>query len=458
MISGILYVFSLLIYGALATGLAYLTHYVVPLFTFTGSLIFGGLFFFVALFLHEMTLYRRHRLQMKMAQSTLVKEHGQLIQRAEDLHHRLLKILQKRGKGENQTLWEKNLKELKGRVSLAPQKALQVLDLYMSALGVLIEQLDQGAGPSTPGGEPFRREPTLTIPTPSSGESPSPSTPHFSPRSQGPAPSFSASIMPFPLRGEASKPPLHTPLEVAAHLHEGVRQDRVEVKTIPVYSLPQRKTLLYQCLPQVRCANGWMMEEEEFRGVAAQEQLNPYIDHMILARAVQLAKTTSYKQPHLRYVCAIALESLQSKDFLSSFVDFAATYPQVASRILFQLPGSIFQTQGESVVPLLQKCTLEGLSFVVDSLPSFSLDVLQGIMDCRPQFLILPARDLLRSLHQDPKGTVITQLHHQLETRGIDLIVSHIEDEATLLTLLDLGIGYGAGETFMPAPLLRRDA
>lgn len=463
MVAGFFYVFSLLIYGALAAGIAYITYSVFPLFTLTGSLIFSGLFFFLALFLHEVSLYRHRKFQIKLAKNTLVKEHARLGDRVETLHQKLLKFLKSYSKEDPQTFLEENLKGLKEKTSRAPEKSLQLLDLYISVLSLLIDRLEklpltQKNLPQEEKDHPvMRREPTLKIPAIqassfepvfSSSQGPRLSIPSSPPQEHEKKPS--PLIKPFPSLEKNTQRHSLSPLEIASHLHEGVRQDRVDIQKNPIVSLPQRKLMLYQCLPQIRCANGWMMTYEDFQFIARQEQLSPYIDHTVLSQVVQWSKATSYRYPHLRYLCPTSLESLQSRDFLSSFLDFSHTYPQIASRILFQVSGYLFSQSRETLIPLLKKCALDGISFCVDNLVSYDQETLGALVESRVQFIILPASDILKVLHKDPKGEAFTQLHKQLESHGIEIIVNQVLDEKTILLLLDLGISYASGDAITP--------
>lgn len=473
MIAGILYVLSVFVYGAVSVAFGYVTVYLLPVFTPTGGMILAGLFFFVALFLHEVTLYRRHRWQTRQQQALMVDTHQQLFTQLEGICRHLASLLQHRGENTVPMTALEELQDIRPKVFQQPQKVRQLLDLTLQMLDQLVKAISQHL--TAPGaavqGPTLSRDPgpqtalRATSPQPyletKPQVSPSLSTldPYRPARSWREAeatvtplrvdrPPLTATKEPFytePARPELSS---HTPtpstLQIAQNLHEAVRHERIELLITPVVTLPQRRLSLYQCTPQLRCADGWTMLPEAFRAVATQEKLNPFIDHALLAQVIQKSRLTYQRQPHLRHLCSVTMQSLEAPDFIESFTDFSQVYPEIAARILFQISGEDFQQNLPGSVARLQTLIRQGLSFALDQ--PLSLDLPPEILaDTRFRFITLRTRQVLQSLHQDPTGRQLRAFQKQLEDHGTELIVSHIEDEKVLLSLLDFDIPYGQG-------------
>lgn len=235
--------------------------------------------------------------------------------------------------------------------------------------------------------------------------------------------------------------------EALALVRDAIRHDRVDIALQPIVSLPQRKLRHYQAFSRIRTSDGLELLPHRVAGLAARDGLAAALDGVVLFRSVQLARETLRRHRSVNVLARISSHSLDDGAFMEQFVAFMAANPELASRLVFALSMADLRAASAAPGQPIDRLADLGFRFCVDG-PA-GLDELDlALVEQSPvRFLKTDARSLLAALDR-PDAIDVKALKRELDRSAIDLIVDGIDDEPTLIELLDLPIDYGQGALF----------
>jgi cyclic-di-GMP phosphodiesterase TipF (flagellum assembly factor) len=258
--------------------------------------------------------------------------------------------------------------------------------------------------------------------------------------------------------GEAS-PPRDTALrsepgglddaEILRIIRNGLRQDRVDLVLQPIVSLPQRKRKFYEAFTRIRSGDGATILPEQYIAIAEREGLITAIDNMLLFRCVQLLRVTHKKNRSLGFFCNISPYTLADRAFFRDFVAFMAGNAELAPNLVFEFAQSTIANRDEEIERQLARLAGMGFRYSIDQVASLNLD-LASLARRNFRFVKIDAQTLLaEATGGAPQLPIdVKDFKRALDRQGIDLIVEKVEDERTLLDLLDFNIDYGQGYLF----------
>ena len=254
-------------------------------------------------------------------------------------------------------------------------------------------------------------------------------------------------------QGNGSMPPLARDMNAEAILdvvRESLRNDRVDLVLQPIVSLPQRRRRFYECFSRLRTSDGAMVLPEQYVALAEGAGLITAIDNMLLFRCVQLVRKVHRKKENVDFFCNISPHTLADTDFFKDFVEFLESNEELAPHLVFEFAQADFARWSEAGATLLDRLAYLGCRFSLDRVSDLNLD--PSILATRHIRFIKIEIDRLLSGAQIDHGLLRALRRHR-----IDLIVEKVEDESSLIDLLDYEIDYGQGYLF-GAPRLARPA
>jgi cyclic-di-GMP phosphodiesterase TipF (flagellum assembly factor) len=268
-----------------------------------------------------------------------------------------------------------------------------------------------------------------------------------------------------PREPQAGRKPMPV-LEVATGLDtdailDRVRQalntGRVDLFLQPIVSLPQRKTRHYECFSRIRIGDNQVLMPDQYIAVAEREGLIGAIDNMMLFRCVQLIRKHQSRMRNVGLFCNISARSLSDKPFLRDFVEFLALNANLAGNLVFELSQAAVNHVDDDVVRSLERLASLGFRFSIDQITHLNMN-LSELARHRVKFLKVESGVLLSHIQNPRPGFNLRDLKADLNRFGIDLIAEKIEDDQTLVELLDYPIAFGQGYLFGEPRLSREDA
>jgi cyclic-di-GMP phosphodiesterase TipF (flagellum assembly factor) len=245
-----------------------------------------------------------------------------------------------------------------------------------------------------------------------------------------------------------------------ANVREALSAGRVELHLQPVVSLPQRKTYYYESYSRLRDVQGGVIMPSEWLKVAEPSGLVAEIDNLLLFRCVQIVRRLAEKERKVGIFCNISSASLSDEEFFPQFLDFVRQHSDLSSSLVFEIGQQAFRERGLTAARNMARLADFGFRFSVDKV--FDLDF--DLADARRagvKFIKVPGDLLIANLRAgEPLGLsaapgVLAEDYAELLAKyGVELIAEKIEDEATVVEVLELDVGLAQGHLFgSPKPL-----
>lgn len=240
--------------------------------------------------------------------------------------------------------------------------------------------------------------------------------------------------------------------ELLEMVREAVQEGRIDVHLQPIVGLPQRRARYYEALTRLRAADGGMILPADYIRVAEPAGLMPMIDNLLLFRSVQIIRRLAQRNREVGILCNISAHTLVDSEFFPQFVDFMQSSVELARAIVFELPQATVDTAGPLEVESLYALRDQGYRFSLDHVVDLDLD-LDRLSGLGFRFVKIDAALLLDGARH---GAQIhpADLSSLLARYGIELIAEKIENEATVVELIDFDVAFGQGYLFSePRPV-----
>ncbi len=230
-------------------------------------------------------------------------------------------------------------------------------------------------------------------------------------------------------------------------VRDGLRDNRVDLYLQPIVSLPQRKRRFYECFSRIRADEATMIVPDQYLPVAERAGLIGAIDNMLLFRCIQLLRRIQKQDTNLGIFVNISRHTLADTRFFRDFVAIMARKQELTPQLIFEFGQRDIMSHGEAVLLELERLARLGFRFSMDQVDHLDIDC--DLLSRRHvRFIKVEAARLLESLDHAEGRSQMDAFKRALDRAGIDLIVEKIEDEQTLVELLDFNIDFGQGYLF----------
>ncbi|MGF1455893.1 MAG: EAL domain-containing protein [Alphaproteobacteria bacterium] len=240
----------------------------------------------------------------------------------------------------------------------------------------------------------------------------------------------------------------------AAHtIQEALEDNRIDLHLQPVVSLPQRRVRCFEALTRLRTADGRILLPGQYLPVAEAAGFVSAIDNLLLLRTVQIARRLPTRERHVLLMCNISAGTLKDIAFFDQFVDFISDNPELTHQIVFEFSQQTIEHAGPDEMRQLSRLTALGFRLSMDQVQDLSIDP-HYLGDRNFRFLKIPAPLLLDPAQAAFRDIDPSDVKAQFQRRGIDLIVDRIEDERTVVEVLEYNVDFGQGFLFgAPQPV-----
>jgi len=239
--------------------------------------------------------------------------------------------------------------------------------------------------------------------------------------------------------------------DVLSKVRQALRNDRIDLAIQPVVSLPQRKRRFYECFSRLTAEDGTQLLPEQYIEIAEQAGLIAAIDNMQLFRCIQVVRKIQRKNQDVGFFCNISPHTLGDEDFFGDFIDYLEDNAELAPNLIFEFTQADFAAHGPIENRHLDRLAMLGCSFSLDQVQSFDLDA-AALAQRQVRYVKLDCQRLI----EDGPETFLS-LKSALDASRVDVIAEKIEEEETLVELLDFNIDFGQGYLFGEPRLARNE-
>ncbi len=230
-------------------------------------------------------------------------------------------------------------------------------------------------------------------------------------------------------------------------LNEALEENRIDLYLQPIVSLPQRKVRSYECYSRLRNDDGALIEPGQYIGVAEAAGIVSTIDNFLLLRCVQLIRRLHNRNRGVIIFCNISAHSLRDQGFFPQFVDFMEQNTDLAGSMIFEFSQSTVEENTALEWRQLARLAKHGYRFSMDNLTHLDID-LEELSGRHFAYIKVPAAILLTGMKQARSRFLSTDIKLAMRRCGIDLIAEKIEEEATVVGLLEFELDFGQGYLF----------
>lgn len=240
--------------------------------------------------------------------------------------------------------------------------------------------------------------------------------------------------------------------EILEIVRAGLQENKVDLYLQPIVRLPQRRTLFYEAFSRIRGPRGEVITPGQYLTVAENAGLIGTIDNLLLIRCVQLIRRVRQRNADIGFFVNVSSRTLNDTAFFRQFVEFLDQNKDLSESLILEFPQEDFDNATEATQKNLATLAKMGFAFSVDHVHRLDFDF--GELGKRNvRYLKVAAAELLPGRPGLPMEIHPDDLHEALLRENIELIASMVEDEDTVIGLLDVEVGFGQGFLFgVPRP------
>jgi cyclic-di-GMP phosphodiesterase TipF (flagellum assembly factor) len=235
----------------------------------------------------------------------------------------------------------------------------------------------------------------------------------------------------------------------AEFIRRNIDEGRIEIMLQPIVTLPQRKIHSYEILSRIKTENGDTLLPEDFLDYLPKGTLGITFDTLVLYRAVQLVRRMQTRNKEIGITVNLCASTLSGGVEFASLVEFLAANRALSPYLTLEISQAAYQELGPLEFESMHAISQLGFRFSLDQASDLRLDP-KGLADRAFSRVKVPADVLLGRAFDLPSDLHPADLSSLLARYGIALIVDKIENEATVIDLLDYGVGYAQGYLFAP--------
>jgi cyclic-di-GMP phosphodiesterase TipF (flagellum assembly factor) len=264
---------------------------------------------------------------------------------------------------------------------------------------------------------------------------------------------------PRPQRGPASAylNTLGEKNELLETIRSSLEENRVDLYLQPIVSLPQRKLRYYEALSRLRDRNGQVIMPAQYIQVAGKAGLMSVVDNLLLFRCVQIVRRLTQKSRDIGIFCNISGDTLTDKEFFPQFLDYMRVNRDLAGQIIFEFSQEAVIKAGLEGERNLTTLSNMGFGLSMDHVETLALDFLR-LKAIGFRHLKVRAATMLRGMSNAGAPVAAEDFKKLLTRHGLNLIAERVEDEKTVVQLLDYAVDYAQGYLFGEPRAVREDS
>jgi cyclic-di-GMP phosphodiesterase TipF (flagellum assembly factor) len=239
-------------------------------------------------------------------------------------------------------------------------------------------------------------------------------------------------------------------------IRASLEENRVDLYLQPIVSLPQRKLRYYEALSRLRAEDGSVIMPAQYIKVAAPAGLMSVVDNLLLFRCVQIVRRLTQKNRDVGVFCNISGDTLTDTEFFPQFLEYMQHNRDLASQIVFEFGQDAVAKAGAKGEENLAFLANLGFALSMDHIETLAVDFAR-LKKIGFRHLKLRADTLLGGMGSARSAVGPEDFKKLLERHGLNLIVERVEDEKSVVQLLDYAVDFAQGYLFGEPRAVRDD-
>jgi cyclic-di-GMP phosphodiesterase TipF (flagellum assembly factor) len=245
--------------------------------------------------------------------------------------------------------------------------------------------------------------------------------------------------------------------ELLETIRASLEENRVDLYLQPIVSLPQRKLRFYEALSRLRAEDGTVIMPAQYMKIAAPAGLMSVVDNLLLFRCVQIVRRLTGKHREIGVFCNISGDTLTDTEFFPQFLEYMHHNRDLGSHIVFEFAqGAVAQAGAKGEENLAYLSSL-GFALSMDHVETLAIDFAR-LQKLGFRHIKVRAQMLTNGMSGANAMVGAEDLKKLLERHGLNLIAERVEDEKTVVQLLDFGVDFSQGYLFGEPRAVREDS
>jgi cyclic-di-GMP phosphodiesterase TipF (flagellum assembly factor) len=240
-------------------------------------------------------------------------------------------------------------------------------------------------------------------------------------------------------------------------IRASLEENRVDLYLQPIVSLPQRKLRYYEALSRLRAEDGSVIMPAQYIKVAAPAGLMSVVDNLLLFRCVQIVRRLTQKSREIGVFCNISGDTLADVEFFPQFLDYMQANRDLAGQIIFEFSQAAVLNAGPLGEGNLARLAELGFALSMDHVETLALDFVK-LKTIGFRHLKVRADTLTGGMNGAGAAVAAEDFKKLLSRHGLNLIAERVEDEKTVVQLLDYAVDYAQGFLFGEPRAVREEA
>jgi cyclic-di-GMP phosphodiesterase TipF (flagellum assembly factor) len=237
-------------------------------------------------------------------------------------------------------------------------------------------------------------------------------------------------------------------------VRDALAANRVDLYLQPIVSLPQRKTYFYESFSRLRDRANNIIAPAAFIRAAENAGLMAEVDNLLLFRCVQIVRRLTQSDRRIGIFCNVSLRSLADEEFFPNFLDYMRRNSDLASSLIFEVSQAAFESRTPGAARNMGRLADFGFRFSVDQMTDLNSNF-ADMQRAGVRFAKVEGQRLVSAIRNEEPiagleaGALLAEDIPSLFAKfGMDLIADKIEQEQTVVELLDIDIGFAQGHLF----------
>ncbi|MBU6445393.1 MAG: EAL domain-containing protein [Alphaproteobacteria bacterium] len=240
-------------------------------------------------------------------------------------------------------------------------------------------------------------------------------------------------------------------------IRASLEENRVDLYLQPIVSLPQRKLRFYEALSRLRAEDGTVIMPAQYIKVAEPAGLMSVVDNLLLFRCVQIVRRLIQKSRDIGVFCNISGDTLTDTEFFPQFLEYMHHNRDLAGQIVFEFAQGAVMAAGARGEENLSYLSSLGFALSMDHVEALDLNFARLKKLGFRHFKV--RAEILNGGMQGAQAAVAAEdFKKLLERHGLNLIAERVEDEKTVVQLLDYSVDFAQGYLFGEPRAVRDDS
>lgn len=240
-------------------------------------------------------------------------------------------------------------------------------------------------------------------------------------------------------------------------IRASLEENRVDLYLQPIVSLPQRKLRFYEALSRLRAEDGSVIMPAQYIKIAEPAGLMSVVDNLLLFRCVQIVRRLINKNRDIGVFCNISGDTLTDTEFFPQFLEYMHHHRDLAGQIVFEFAQKSVEAGGVKAEENLSYLSSLGFQLSLDHVDTLNVDFAR-LHKLGFRHIKVRAETLTRGMSGAQAAVAAEDFKKLLARHGLNLIAERVEDEKTVVQLLDYSVDFGQGYLFGEPRAVRDDS